>query len=243
MDMTESKKVSVSVALEKDEGFESCVPVKEPVLPSVPSELQWDPEGNFRRALPSLATQREFKYQVDLHAFDDNGLDIPRDGLDMLFTEGMVVIGTVSLHFTRARNTTKGEIRSFQIHWTAVQVVGQIKALSIEPLTVTSSSKKRSADGDQPGPVKKRGPFFMCGSAPSECSSHTISEKSNDDAYASSGIAENLVVEEKMASEKEVVVQVEKGKGKEEDIFMRSIGVFPDATLNDEGVKESALDD
>ncbi|KAF8328583.1 uncharacterized protein EI90DRAFT_3126019 [Cantharellus anzutake] len=209
----ESRKVKVSLALEKAEDSEGST-------------------GAIEHALPS----KDFKFHVDVHAFDDNGLDVPCNGLDLLFTEGMAVISTVSLHFMRACNTTKGEIRSFQLNWTALQVVGQTKASATDPLAVSSSTKKCAADSELPGPVKKRGPFFTSGSMHGESSSHTLS-------HAGNGCTDNLVVKEEVDVEVRTVEKVEKGKGKEEDVFMSSITIGADVNLNGEAVKENGWDD
>ncbi|KAF8316202.1 uncharacterized protein EI90DRAFT_3134674 [Cantharellus anzutake] len=158
--LKEGKKVNVSLAFKSD--VNAAASTSNEATHSVFSEPQWDPEGHFRHALPAPSVQRDFRFHIDLHAFDDEGADVPCDGLEMIFKDGMAVIGTVSLHFTRARNTTRGEIRSFQLHWTGIQIVGQTKMLQDEATVAASSSKKRVAEEMLPGPPK-RGPFFTRG--------------------------------------------------------------------------------
>ncbi|KAF8344256.1 uncharacterized protein EI90DRAFT_3011022 [Cantharellus anzutake] len=72
--LKEGKKVNVSLALESDPASPASVTTSNnDATPSVFSHPQWDPEGHYRRALPSPNMQRDFKFHVDLHAFDDDG--------------------------------------------------------------------------------------------------------------------------------------------------------------------------
>ncbi|KAF8335955.1 uncharacterized protein EI90DRAFT_3120194 [Cantharellus anzutake] len=143
-------------------------------MPSVFSHPDWDPDSHFCRALPVPSVQKEFKYHIDLKAFDDQGLDIPCEAMELFFREGVAVIGTASLHLyihnpstsfmgdkralwmdsMHARNTLRGKIRSFQLHWTALQMAGQTNLLREEPINLPSGSKKRPAEEESPEPLK-----------------------------------------------------------------------------------------
>jgi hypothetical protein len=71
---------------------------EEKVVPSVFSHPEWDPDSHFRRALPSATMQKEFKFVLDLHAFDEDGVEVPCEAMEVWFKEGLAVMGTVSLH-------------------------------------------------------------------------------------------------------------------------------------------------
>ncbi|KAF8313521.1 uncharacterized protein EI90DRAFT_3022658 [Cantharellus anzutake] len=149
-------------------------------MPSVFLHLDRDPDSHFHRALPALLSRKRFKYHIDLKAFDDQGLDVPCEAMELFFREGVAVIGTASLHLyvhnpstsfmgdkwalwmdsMRACNTLRGEIHLFQLHWTALQMAGQTNLLREELINLPSGSKKRPAEEESPELLPKRHPFF-----------------------------------------------------------------------------------
>ncbi|KAF8329986.1 uncharacterized protein EI90DRAFT_3016941 [Cantharellus anzutake] len=156
--LKEGKKVKVSLALETDAASPASVTTSNnDATPSVFSHPQWDPKGHYHHALPSPNMQRDFKFHVNLHAFDDNSIDVSCNGIELIFKEGMAVIGTVSLHLY---------ILLFDYHATAVlladwPIVGRAGALQEDPIVIVSSSKKCIAEEELPG-LPKHGPFFTC---------------------------------------------------------------------------------
>ncbi|KAF8324607.1 uncharacterized protein EI90DRAFT_3129786 [Cantharellus anzutake] len=128
--------------------------------PTIFNHPEWDPEGHFRCAIPFLTSQKEFQYVVNLSAYDSQGAPIEREGLQMSLVEGMAIMGSVTLHFSRAPNTGCGDIRSFQLHWSAIQIVGPTQLVPKVESLGASISLKCAAEEELQAPHAKRGPFF-----------------------------------------------------------------------------------
>ncbi|KAF8338270.1 uncharacterized protein EI90DRAFT_2567892 [Cantharellus anzutake] len=67
------------------------------MTPTIFSKPEWDPDGHFRRAIHSPASQRDVEFLIDVGAFDQEGVEIPRDMLEFSFQEGSAVISTASM--------------------------------------------------------------------------------------------------------------------------------------------------
>ncbi|KAF8327013.1 uncharacterized protein EI90DRAFT_3018387 [Cantharellus anzutake] len=156
----ENKKISVVDAFNDGPSTARSSTLDMVESPSIFSKPEWDPDGHFRRAIPSTASQREVEFLIEVGAFDQDGAEIPRNMLELTFQEGLAVIGTATLHFSRARNTGRGEIRSFQCHWTAIQIVGQTNLLCSVDNSPVKAGAKRVAEDFLQSPNIKKGPFF-----------------------------------------------------------------------------------